>query len=259
MKLVLSPAKSLDYESPIPVKTYSQPQFLEEAEYLVKKLRGLSAGQLKKLMDISDDLAQTNVQRFAQWNIPFTEDNARQAIFAFKGDVYLGLDAYSMNQKDLEFAQNTVRILSGLYGLLKPLDLMQPYRLEMGTRLKVTAAKTDLYKFWGDEITKKLAHDMQEDGDDVLVNLASNEYFKAVKPKLLVKQIITPEFKDAKNGEYKMIQFFAKKARGLMTAYIIKNRITNINDLKGFDYEGYGFNSRLSSKDKWVFTREEKK
>lgn len=258
MKLVLSPAKSLDYETPLPVKNYSQPQFIEEAEYLVKKLRGFSAGQLKKLMDISDDLAHTNAERFAQWNIPFTEKNARPAIFAFKGDVYLGLNAYSMNEKDMEFAQNTVRILSGLYGLLKPLDLMQPYRLEMGTKLKVTAVKTDLYKFWGDEITKKLAHDMQEDGDEVLVNLASNEYFKAVKPKVLAKQIITPEFKDAKNGEYKMIQFFAKKARGLMTAYIIKNRITNVNDLKEFDYEGYGYNSRLSVNDKWVFTRQDK-
>lgn len=209
-------------------------------------------------MSVSNDLAEINAQRFAAWKTPFTNANARPAIYAFKGDVYLGLDAYALEAEDIMFAQKSLRILSGLYGLLKPLDLMQAYRLEMSTKLKVTAAKTDLYKFWGDSVTKLLKEEMDQDGDDVLVNLASNEYFKAVKPKLLGKRIITPEFKDAKNGEYKMIQFFAKKARGLMTAFILKNKITQPDQMKGFDYEGYAYNERFSEGDKWVFTREGK-
>jgi len=257
MKLVLSPAKSLDYQSPVPVKKFTQPVFLNEAEYLIKKLRPLSAGQLMKLMDISTDLAELNVMRYAQWNLPFDEQNARPAIYAFKGEVYIGLDAYHLKPAEIDFAQNTVRILSGLYGLLKPLDLMQPYRLEMGTKLKVTPAKNDLYKYWGNRITEQLKAEMEAAGDEVLINLASGEYFKALKPKVLGKRIVTPEFKDGKNGEYKVIQFFAKKARGLMTAYIVKNKITGPEDLKGFNYEGYQFNERLSLGDRWVFTREE--
>ena len=207
-------------------------------------------------MSISDKLAGLNAARFEAWQTPFTPENAKQAVLAFKGDVYTGLDAKTLSAEDFVFAQSHLRILSGLYGLLRPLDLMQAYRLEMGTRFANTRGK-DLYAFWGNQITKKLNQEMQQQTDNVLVNLASNEYFKAVKPAAFDGEVFTPVFKDLKNGQYKIISFYAKKARGLMVRYIIDNKITRVEDLKGFDYEGYAFNADMSQGNEWVFTRDE--
>ena len=255
MLIVLSPAKRLDYDSVPKITEFSQPDFLEDSEYLVGKLKKLSSRQLKNMMGVSNEIAELNKDRFEEWNRPFDLDNSKQAIFAFKGDVYLGLDADTFNKKDINFAQNHLRILSGLYGLLRPLDLMQAYRLEMGTRFKVTAAKTNLYKYWDDKITMGINQTMNDIGSNELVNLASAEYFKSVKPKLLDKKIITPHFKEEKNGEYKMLMAFAKKARGLMASFIIKNKITNSLDMKDFNLEGYKFSKALSNDNEWVFTR----
>ncbi|MFE8072043.1 peroxide stress protein YaaA [Marinobacteraceae bacterium S3BR75-40.1] len=256
MLLVISPAKKLDYESPRPTDTYTQPRFLEDACELIDQLKPLEPHQVSDLMGISAKLGELNAQRYQEWHTPFDLDNARQAILAFKGDVYTGLAADQFEEADFEFAQAHLRILSGLYGVLRPLDLMQPYRLEMGTRFENTRGK-DLYAFWGDKITESLNADLEAD-DGILVNLASNEYFKSVRKKeLAAKRVVTPQFKDWKNGQYKMISFFAKKARGLMCAYAIKNRITQVDDLKGFDWEGYSFNEELSKGDNWVFTRDQ--
>lgn len=255
MLIVLSPAKRLDFDTGPKIKDYSVPAYLDESKYLVDKLRKLSSRQIEKLMGVSHDIAVLNEERYKNWNIPFTTDNAKPAALAFKGDVYVGLDAESYSQKDFEFAQRHIRILSGLYGVLKPLDLIQAYRLEMGTRFKVTAAKNNLYKYWDTKITEGILEAMEDSHSDALINLASHEYFKSVKTHLLDKRIITPIFKDYKNGEFKVIQFLAKKARGLMTSYIVKNKLTNPEDIKGFDTDGYEYNDRLTQGDQWVFTR----
>jgi len=252
MKIVISPAKSLDFETELPTNTYTIPQFLDQAEKLNKVLKKKSPKQLSKLMSISQKLGELNWQRNQDWHLPFTPKNARQAMYAFKGDVYIGLDAYTIPLEKLEQLQDKLRILSGQYGLLKPLDLMQAYRLEMGTKLKI-GRKDNLYQIWGDTITNALNNELKD--DEVFVNLASNEYFKVVKPKLLKVPVITPVFKDYKNGKLKIISFFAKKARGMMVRYIIDNDIENVDGLKGFNYDNYAFEANLSSKNEMVFTR----
>lgn len=255
MLMVVSPAKNLDYESPLATDQYTQPAFLDDACELIDQLKELEPHQVSNLMGISDKLGQLNAERFQQWHTPFTPDNARQAVLAFNGDVYTGLAAESFSDKEFEFAQKHLRILSGLYGILRPLDLMQPYRLEMGTRFGNRRGK-DLYEFWGDTITRALNEELHSD-DGVLVNLASNEYFKSVRKKQLNARVITPQFKDWKNGQYKMISFYAKKARGLMARYAITNGITQADDLKGFDLAGYRFSEEQSSGDNWTFLRDE--
>ena len=255
MLMIISPAKTLDYESPLATETYSQPDYLDDACELIDQLKELEPHQVSNLMSISDKLGQLNADRFRNWHTPFTPDNARQAILAFKGDVYTGLDAESFSQDDFIFAQKHLRMLSGLYGLLKPLDLMQPYRLEMGTKFENQRGK-DLYAFWGDKLTSALNILLEKD-DQVLVNLASNEYFKSIQKKNLQGQLITPQFKDCKNGKYKIISFYAKKARGLMCRYAIQNQITQAEDLKGFDLDGYYFSEEQSDKNNWVFLRDE--
>lgn len=255
MLMVISPAKTLDYESPLATSTYTQPAFLDDACELIDQLKVLEPHQVSNLMHISDKLGQLNADRFQQWHLPFTPDNARQAILAFKGDVYTGLAAENFSEQDFKFAQTHLRILSGLYGLLRPLDLMQPYRLEMGTRFANSRGK-DLYGFWGNRITDALNADLAKQGK-VLVNLASNEYFKSVNTKALDARIITPQFKDWKNGQYKMISFYAKKARGLMCAYAISNRLTEAEALKQFDWEGYRYSEEQSKGDNWIFLRKE--
>ena len=256
MLLVVSPAKNLDYESPTPTAKHTKAALLKDSEELIVDLKKLAPQDVSGLMGISDKLGTLNYDRFQAWEQPFTKANARQAVFAFKGDVYVGLDAYSFDDDDLRFAQDHMRILSGLYGLLKPLDLMQAYRLEMGTKF-VNARGKDLYQFWGEKITEQLNKQFKKLDSDTLVNLASNEYFKSVNTKTLAGNIITPIFKDEKNGKYKIISFFAKKARGRMSAYIIKNKITDAKDLKKFDWDGYSFDKAMSSDTDWVFTRPE--
>jgi len=256
MLLVVSPAKKLDFESPLATTKTSQSNLLDHSEILIERCIKLSPDQIASLMKLSDKLAGLNAARFGEWSLPFTVKNARQAILAFNGDVYSGLDANSFSDKDFSFAQQHFRILSGLYGLLKPLDLIQAYRLEMGTKLD-NVRGNNLYQFWGDIITHELNEALAEQGDDVLINLASNEYFKVVNKKLLNAKIITPQFKDWKNGQYKMISFFAKKARGLMARYIIQNQITNTEQLKNFDLAGYQYSSDLTHGNEWVFTRKE--
>lgn len=254
MLLVVSPAKKLDFESPLATTQSSQPSLLTHSEILIERCLKLSSDQIASLMKLSDKLAGLNAARFGEWSLPFTSENARQAVLAFNGDVYSGLDANSFSDDDFHFAQQHFRILSGLYGLLKPLDLMQAYRLEMGTKLD-NVRGANLYQFWGDIITTELNNALAEQGDEVLVNLASNEYFKAVNKKALNATIITPQFKDWKNGQYKMISFFAKKARGLMARYIIQNQISNVEQLKAFDLAGYQFSRDLSQGNDLVFTR----
>lgn len=256
MIVVLSPAKSLDFDSELPDHSHSDPVFPHEAEKLLNKLKKYSVSKLKSLMNISEDLAQLNAERYQLWTLPFTESNARPAIFAFTGDVYQGLDAKSLKKKDLDFAQKHLRILSGLYGVLRPLDLMMPYRLEMGTKLNYSSKVKNLYQFWGDRITKQVLHDMQAVSAEVLVNLASNEYFKSIQQKKIEQPIITPEFRDWKNGEYKMIGFFAKQARGVMARYIVQHQITDPEQMKGFSGSGYTFNAQLTKGNTWVFTRD---
>lgn len=252
MKIVISPAKSLDYETPIPTKQITQGVFLNEAAKISNVLKKKSPKHLSELMSISSNLGELNWQRNQKWELPFTLENSRQAIYAFKGEVYIGLDAYSLPLNKLDQLQNKLRILSGQYGLLKPLDLMQPYRLEMGTKLKVSK-KENLYQFWGTEITEKLNSELFE--NELFINLASLEYFKAVKPALLKVPVITPVFKDFKDGKLKVIAFFAKKARGLMVRFIIDHQVETIEDLKNFNYEGYAFDANLSSENVLVFTR----
>lgn len=255
MLLVISPAKNLDYETPAKTKQKSEPDFLDDAQALIEELRDLAPQDISKLMSISDKLGVLNYDRYQQWSTPFTEDNAKQAMLAFNGDVYTGLDAENFKADDFKFAQKHLRILSGLYGLLRPLDLMQAYRLEMGTKFENQRGK-NLYEFWGDIITDALNKQLKTLKSDVLVNLASNEYFKSVKPKNLNAEIITPVFKDWKGDKYKIISFYAKKARGLMCQYAVKNRITDAEKLKGFDLEGYAYNEGMSSAKEWVFTRQ---
>lgn len=252
MKIVISPAKSLDFESALPSKKYTEAQFLNKAETIQKTLKKKKPKALMDLMDISEKLADLNWQRNQDWSLPFTTENARPAVYAFNGDVYIGLDAYTISEEKLEVLQDKLRILSGLYGLLKPLDLMQPYRLEMGTNLKV-GTKKNLYEFWKKTITDSLNKEMKK--DELFVNLASNEYFSVVDVKSLKVPVITPEFKDYKDGKLKMISFFAKKARGLMVRYIIDNNVETLDELKNFNYEGYAFDANLSKGNKLVFTR----
>jgi len=252
MKIVISPAKSLDFETAVPTTQFTEGIFLNEAEKLNAVLKKKSPKKLAELMSVSPKLSELNWQRNQDWQLPFTLDNARQAVFAFKGDVYIGLDAYSLPLDKMNQLQNKLRILSGQYGILKPLDLMQPYRLEMGTKLKV-GQKDNLYQYWGSKVTDELNSELVD--DEVLLNLASNEYFKVIKPKLLKVPIITPVFKDYKDGKLKMISFFAKKARGLMVRYIIDHAIEKVEDLKGFNYDGYAFDANLSNEKELVFTR----
>ena len=254
MLTVISPAKTLDYETPPVTGAFTQPTQLTQSRKLIRRLRQLDSNDISHLMSVSDNLAELNRQRFRQWKTPFKPENARQALFAFKGDVYLGLDAYSLDKDALDFAQQHLRILSGLYGILRPLDLMQPYRLEMGTRLD-TEAGSNLYQFWNERLTRALNQELKQSRSQCLVNLASNEYFKAIKPKLLRADIVTPAFREYRNGEYRFIQFFAKKARGLMARYLIDRRIDDVEGLKDFDYEGYRFAPAMSNDKDWVFTR----
>lgn len=255
MLVVISPAKTLDYETPAITASYSLPDYLDDSAELISQLRQLSPPEVSDLMGISAKLGDLNFGRYLNWQPEFTPDNAKQSVLAFKGDVYTGLDAESLSEEQLQWAQNHLRILSGLYGLLRPLDLMQPYRLEMGTKFANTRGK-NLYEFWGDKVTEGLNRELGALGGQVLVNLASNEYFKSVKPKGLNAEVITPVFKDWKNDKYKIISFFAKKARGLMSRYIIEHQIEDHEQLKQFDVAGYSYNPAMSSAREWVFTRE---
>jgi cytoplasmic iron level regulating protein YaaA (DUF328/UPF0246 family) len=254
MLIVLSPAKTLDYESPLSVKTHTQPDFIPRSAELISTLRTMPPAQIGSLMSISDSLAQLNVARYASWSKKFTPDNSRPAMLAFDGDVYEGLDARSLNARQLDWAQKHLRILSGLYGLLRPLDLMQPYRLEMGTRLATKRGK-DLYSFWGDQITEALNESLTVAKAQALVNLASEEYFKSVKPAKLDRPVITPVFEEWKGGGYKIVSFFAKRARGLMARYAIEHKLTKPEQLKDFDSEGYGFDAKASNEARWIFRR----
>jgi hypothetical protein len=252
MKLVLSPAKSLNFESELPTALHTESCFLKEAERLNRLLKKKSARSLSKLMSISPALGQLNYERNQEWALPFTQENARQAAYAFSGDVYRGLDVYTLPEDKIATLQDTVRIISGLYGLLKPLDLIQPYRLEMGTKFPVGKNK-NLYEFWKKKVTQKLNEELED--DEVFLNLASNEYFKAIDTKALKVPIITAVFKDLKNGEYKSIMTFAKLARGYMTRYVIDTNAKTIEDIKGFNYEGYGFSENMSTETELVFIR----
>lgn len=254
MLFIISPAKTLDYDSPISTQGKSDIPFLKESKQLVKVLKKYKADDIANLMGVSSKIAYLNYDRFAQWKSPFIDGESRQALYAFKGEVYNGLDAYSLSQEDADYAQEHMRMLSGLYGLLRPYDMILPYRLEMGTKLQ-TAKFKNLYEFWGDKITKNLQKAIDESGTSVLVNLASNEYFKSVNTKKIKSPIITPIFKEAKGDSYKVIAIFAKKARGLMSRYIIENKIQNPEELKHFDKEGYFFNEELSTETELTFTR----
>jgi uncharacterized protein len=254
IQIVISPAKSLDFETPLPDVPYTQPDFLDQSQKLIKILRKLAPKTVGKLMSISDQLAALNVARYIEWSTPFSADNARQAVLAFNGDVYGGLDAHTLSADDLAWAQTHLRILSGLYGLLRPLDLMQAYRLEMGTRL-VNPAGKDLYSFWGEKITQRLNENFGESPEGVLVNLASEEYFKSVRARKLKVRVVTPVFQEQKSDGYKIVSFYAKRARGLMSRYAIVNRVTDVEDLKNFDVEGYKFSPKDSTDDSWVFRR----
>lgn len=256
MLMVLSPAKTLDYESPLATEAHTLPDFIPRSAELISVLREMSPAQIGSLMQISDPLAHLNVERYASWSKKFSVKNARQAVLAFNGDVYEGLDASSLNEKQLSWAQDHLRILSGLYGLLRPLDLMQPYRLEMGTRLANNKGK-DLYAFWGESLTKALNETLASLKSKALINLASEEYFKAVHPGVLSVPVIAPVFEDWKGGKYKIISFHAKRARGLMARYVIEKKITAPEKLQGFDVEGYAFTPAASDETRWVFRRKQ--
>jgi cytoplasmic iron level regulating protein YaaA (DUF328/UPF0246 family) len=255
MLIVLSPAKTLDFESPLPVAAHSEPALLEQSAQLVARLREFEAPALERLMDISPALAELNVGRFRTWRPPFSPGNARQAVLAFAGDVYEGLQAGSLGGADLQWAQQHLRILSGLYGVLRPLDLIQPYRLEMGTRLD-TARGRDLYAFWGDRIAGQLREAMAGLERPVLVNLASDEYFRSVRRPALPYPVVQPVFQERRGGVWKIISFSAKRARGTMTRFAIDNRITDPQDLKQFDLDGYRHDPAASDDQSWVFRRE---
>lgn len=256
MLSLLSPAKSLNFETPATSQIYTQPTFQKEAQELIDLLRNLSPQDVCKLMKVSDKLGSLNAARFQQWQLPFTTKNAKPAALAFTGDVYAGLDAANLSERTLEFAQNHLGILSGLYGLLSPMDLIQAYRLEMGTKFANNRGK-DLYSFWQPLVTAEINKRLEQQERPVLINLASQEYFKAINSKQLRIPIITPVFKDWKNGQYKIISFYAKRARGLMARFIAENRVDNPDGLKGFDLDGYSFNPSLSEGDSWVFTRKQ--
>lgn len=254
MLMLLSPAKTLDYASPLSTQAHSVPDFIPRSAELISLLRKLSPSEVGSLMQISDPLAQLNAERYASWSKKFNFDNARQALLAFNGDVYEGLDALSLNDTQLAWAQDHLRILSGLYGVLRPLDLMQPYRLEMGTRLANPRGK-DLYAFWGTQVTDVLRDILSAQKSTALINLASEEYFKVVKKDLLDVPVISPVFEDWKGGKYKIISFYAKRARGLMARYAIDKKISKPAQLKKFDREGYAFDPDQSDEFRWVFRR----
>jgi cytoplasmic iron level regulating protein YaaA (DUF328/UPF0246 family) len=254
MLILLSPAKTLNFNIQPQTKNYAAPLFPEKAKELVQLLRKFSPPQLQKLMSINPKLADLNVQRYLDWELPFTPDNSKQALLVFNGEVYNGLKAETLTAGDLDYAQNHLLILSGLYGALRPLDLMQPYRLEMGTKLK-NKKGNDLYAFWGDQITDLVNNRMKENGQKYLINLASDEYFSVLNKAKLNAEIITPQFKDYSNGSYKFLTVYGKKARGMMARFIIKNRIEEVEKLKLFDAEGYFYNDQLSEGATWVFTR----
>ena len=252
MKILLSPAKSLDFKSDLPTLKTSEGCFLNEAKYLNSILRKKSPNELSELMSISSSLGELNYERNNSWSLPFSSKNARQSIYTFSGDVYRGLDSYTIDEGKIDFMQNSVRIISGLYGLLKPLDLIQPYRLEMGTKMSVDDNK-NLYEYWRQRITSQLNKELTN--NEPILNLASNEYFKAIDTKVVKTDIYTANFKQLKNGEYKTIAIFSKKARGMMTRFIIDNNITDLNDLKSFDCDGYLFHESLSTEKEFIFTR----
>ncbi len=254
MLTIISPAKTLDFESKPPVPEFSIPELLDDSQKLVDKLRIMKPKKLSELMNISSSLAELNYDRYQLWHQPFAPENAKQAVLAFNGEVYIGLDAPSLPKKKLLLSQKKLRILSGLYGVLRPLDLIQPYRLEMGTKLKIGRSK-DLYAFWGNKLTSIIQKALDESGSKLVVNLASNEYYKSIHVNRLDAEIITPSFKEMKNGEYKFITIFTKKARGMMARFIIENNIKNPEDLQAFDAGGYHFNPRLSNPKSPVFTR----
>ncbi len=254
MLIFLSPAKSLDFKTPPHVAAFTRPAFLKQSEALIKQLRKLSPAAIAQLMDLSDPLAQLNFGRYADWSLPFSPDNAKQAVLAFDGDVYDGIDAKTLSADDLDFAQKQVRILSGLYGILRPLDLMQPYRLEMGTKFANQGGK-DLYAFWGEQLVDAINAELAEMQRPVAVNLASEEYFKAAVGRKIKGQLIQPVFEDWKAGKYKIISFYAKRARGLMTRFATVNRLTEPESLKDFDYDGYAFEPNVSDEKSWVFRR----
>lgn len=258
MLILLSPAKTLDFETPAKTRTATQPVFLDQSQRLVDELQTMSPRKISSLMNISEKLGELNYERYVDWHTPFTKKNAKQAALAFKGDVYTGLEAEKFSADDTKFAQQHLRILSGLYGVLRPLDLIQPYRLEMGTKFKNEGGK-DLYEFWGGGITDELNKALKSLKSDVVINLASNEYFKAVNKKKLNAEIIAPAFKDLKNGNYKIISFYAKKARGLMAAWIIKQGITDPKKLKQFKIAGYRYSAAESKPGQPTFIRDEAK
>ena len=254
MITIISPSKTQDFSSNGQPATFSQPELLDQSLILLKALRKKSVGDIKSLMEVSDKIAELNFERYQQFSTPFSPENAKQSLFAFKGDVYTGMETESYRQEELDFAQDHLRILSGFYGLLRPLDLIQPYRLEMKIKLKNPRGK-DLYTFWGTRLTKSLNQDFEKQGNPVLINLASNEYFKAVDKKKLKAEIISPVFKEYKNGKYSTIAIFAKKARGMMTDFIIKNKIEDPEQLKTFNREGYEYSEQQSQRNEWVFIR----
>lgn len=252
MKILISPAKTLDFETPLPTNEFSTSRFIKESRIINKVIKQKSPKELSELMSISDKLAELNWQRNKTWRTPFTAENSRPALYSFAGDVYLGLNANTLPLDKLPLLQERLRILSGLYGLLKPLDLMQPYRLEMGTKIAIGEHK-NLYDFWKKKLTESLNKELKK--GELLINLASNEYFSAIDTKNLKVPVITPEFLDSKDGKLKMISFFAKKARGLMVRFIVNTHAETIEDLKNFDYEGYRFDANLSKGNTLVFTR----
>ncbi len=254
MLILISPAKTLDTEKQAITEKFNQPQFQEKANVLIQELRKMSPGKLSKLMKVSPKIADLNWTRFQEWSLPFTPQNSKQALLCFKGDVYNGLEASSLPPEDIDFAQEHLRILSGLYGILRPLDLMQAYRLEMGIPLK-SGKRKNLYEFWGNSITNTVNKTLAEGNMKYLINLASKEYYKAIDPKKINAEIITPVFKEFKNGQYKFLSVFGKKARGLMTRFIIQNKLTDPAQIKLFDLEGYYYNDNLSRDTEWVFTR----
>ena len=256
MLLVLSPAKSLDYETPPTIPDSTLPEFVNESALLIKELKKLSLKDVAQLMAISDKLAALNVARYADWSKKFSTENSKQAILAFNGDVYEGLNAATFNKKQMKFAQDHLRVLSGLYGVLRPLDLMQPYRLEMGTSF-VNSRGKDLYAFWGDRVTLKLKDELNGHKNPILLNLASDEYFKVIRPAVLGKEVVSPVFQDEKDGKFKIISFYAKRARGLMARYVIENSLDKVKDIEDFNLEGYKFSAKESTSTKPVFRRKQ--
>jgi hypothetical protein len=254
MLMVISPAKKLDFENKAKIKDFSDSEFLDDSQQLADVMKKYSPKRLSNLMHLSDQLAQLNAARYGEWQRPFKASNSKQAVYGFRGDVYQGLDVDTLKKPAVNYLQKNLRILSGLYGYLKPLDLIQPYRLEMGTKLK-NPKGSDLYAFWKETITEAVNQTLANQNKPVLINLASNEYFKAIDKKSVNATIITPAFKDWKNGQYKMISFFAKKARGLMVRYAAENKINNPEHLKNFDLDGYSFSPEMSTATGWTFIR----